>query len=872
MGKGVTSSISTRSKVALVTLISVSVLGSVYYSRYKHNKNSKKKSIELADKKLAATIDDNSLYNDFVACLPSSLSLIDDSADNFLSSIFNSSYSPSDYIPGFIPTSIEELKEQMASLYPNFQNQFETIRDMYNSFWDFLSLEEFRNIVRESIEEDDDPEMHPEIEQDAYVRTGQALSDEEIQFTEARKRKMRAAFAFFIGVDEHEVEIEDIPNIGIASSGGGYRAMVACSGYLHALNETGILDCVMYMAGVSGSTWAMSQFYSPLTDASVDTLKDHLSSRIHTHIANLSNFLTVLNASRHNAKILLHGIVQRYYQQNGSISLVDIFGMLLGGTLLARKVTVAPADKEKSERLMENDAHSYTESIEDPSDLGLKNKEDHTQPGTVHEDDGAEVKPRLLKKNEIKLSMQKDYFQDGSLPMPIYCAVRHEVELASVTKAATVSSKQGVEPCQKVDDEEEDETFEHVQAEDAKSEAEEEEEEESKEDNDNKTEENEDEDEKEDQQKEEAVEEEMNDLYQWFEFTPYDMGSEEINAWIPIWAFGRKFENGKNTERLPEQSLGILMGMFGSAFVASLAHFYQEIRLLLPSSAIEKADEMINSYQASVSTIHPISPASFPNPFYKMSTTVQSKDASQDKEEVLRSESLVESELIGLMDAGMDNNLPFYPLLRQGRDVDIILAIDLSAEIQEAPYFDRAEGYVKRRGIKGWPVGAGWPRKEAEEAHESEKLEADPVKVEHQKKPSTATDSSKQQQQESQKSKYALDTCTVFASSSSETIPSNSDDDDASATTTSYPENVNPITLVYFPLIVNENYDPEFDPQTAEFCSTWNFVYSSEQVNKLHGLGEANVKDNLEKVRKVIKETWKRKRDERLKREDLSRI
>ncbi|OAD02793.1 hypothetical protein MUCCIDRAFT_37692 [Mucor lusitanicus CBS 277.49] len=624
---------------------------------------------------------------------------------------------------------------------------------MYNSFWEFLSLEEFRNIVRESIQEDDDPEMHPEIEQDAHVRTGQALSEEEVQFTEARKQKMRAAFAFFIGVDEHEVEIEDIPNIGIASSGGGYRAMVACSGYLHALNETGILDCVLYMAGVSGSTWAMSQFYSPLTNASVDTLKDHLSSRIHTHIANLSNFLTVLNASRHNAKILLHGVVQRYYQQNGSISLVDIFGMLLGGTLLAKK-------------------------------------------------------PRLLKKNEIKLSMQKDYFQDGSLPMPIYCAVRHEVELASPREA------------------------------------------------DEKTEEEE--------QQQEAVEEEMNDLYQWFEFTPYDMGSEEINAWIPIWAFGRKFENGKNTERLPEQSLGILMGMFGSAFVASLAHFYQEIRLLLPTSAIEKADEMINSYQASVSTIHPISPASFPNPFYKMSTTVQDKDASQDKEEVLRSESLVESELIGLMDAGMDNNLPFYPLLRQGRDVDIILAIDLSADIQEAPYFDRAEGYVKRRGIKGWPVGAGWPRKEEQE--ESEKSDAaDPVKVEHhhQKKPSTTT---------TKKSKYALDTCTVFASSSSETIPSNNDGG-ASTTTTSYPENTNPITLVYFPLIVNENYDPEFDPQTAEFCSTWNFVYSSEQVNKLHGLAEANVKDNLEKVRKVIKETWKRKRDERLKREgDLSRI
>lgn len=291
--------------------------------------------------------------------------------------------------------------------------------------------------------------------------------------------------------------------------------------------------------------------------------------------------------------------------------------------------------------------------------------------------------------------------------------------------------------------------------------------------------------------------------------------------------------------------------MFGSAFVASLAHFYQEIRMLLPTSAIEKADEMIDSYQSSVSTIHPISPASFPNPFYKLATKVQTKDETH--EEILRSESLVESEQIGLMDAGMDNNIPFYPLLRQGRDVDVILSLDLSADIQDTPFFDRAEGYVKRRGINGWPSGAGWPKQDTDNI---------PVVQESNNKSSEKTKESCKPT-----SKYTLNTCTVFESSSSETTPDKNDD---SSTMTTYPENTNPITLIYFPLIVNENYDPEFDPQNAEFCSTWNFVYTSEQVNKLHELAEANVKDNLEKVRKVFKDTWKRKRDERLKRQDLS--
>ncbi|KAG2232770.1 hypothetical protein INT48_001124 [Thamnidium elegans] len=823
----ITKSISTNSKVALATLITVSVLGTVYY-RTRNNNVAKDRSVTAKTKKeLIDKVDNNSLYNDFVAALPDNL-VLDSSADDFLSNLF--SQNTSDYLTSVIPTSFEELKTKLSSLYPSFENQIETIREMYNSFWEFLSLEDFRRIVNESLEEDDDPVLHPEIEHDAYVREGQELSKEEVEFAKVRKLRMKAAFAFFIGVDENEVELEDIPNIGMASSGGGYRAMVSCSGYLNAMSETGILDCVLYMAGVSGSTWAMSQLYSPLTNASVSTLKDHLSSRIHTHIANLSNFLTVLNASRHNAKIILHGVIQRYYQQNGTVSLVDIFGMLLGGTLLSRKITVTAAPDTDDED--DREVHpAYSEFIEDPS-LNDKNAK------TVQEDDGAEVKPRLLKKNEIKLSRQRVYFEDGSLPMPIYCAVRHEIQKAGVTKAETISSKKSEEVVEDIDIEKKDTEEKNTEEKDVENkDIKEEEEEESK---------------KESEGSEaEEEEEESSDLYQWFEFTPYDMGSEEINAWIPIWSFGRKFEAGKSIERLPEQSLGILMGMFGSAFVASLAHFYQEIRMLLPTSAIEKADEMIDSYQSSVSTIHPISPASFPNPFYKLATKVQTKDETH--EEILRSESLVESEQIGLMDAGMDNNIPFYPLLRQGRDVDVILSLDLSADIQDTPFFDRAEGYVKRRGINGWPSGAGWPKQDTDNI---------PVVQESNNKSSEKTKESCKPT-----SKYTLNTCTVFESSSSETTPDKNDD---SSTMTTYPENTNPITLIYFPLIVNENYDPEFDPQNAEFCSTWNFVYTSEQVNKLHELAEANVKDNLEKVRKVFKDTWKRKRDERLKRQDLS--
>lgn len=58
----------------------------------------------------------------------------------------------------------------------------------------------------------------------------------------------------------------------------------------------------------------------------------------------------------------------------------------------------------------------------------------------------------------------------------------------------------------------------------------------------------------------------------------------------------------------------------------------------------------------------------------------------------------------------MSNNLPLYPLLRKGRDVDIIVCFDASADIKQENWLSAVDGYAKQRGIKGWPIGAGWPK------------------------------------------------------------------------------------------------------------------------------------------------------------------
>lgn len=72
----------------------------------------------------------------------------------------------------------------------------------------------------------------------------------------------------------------------------------------------------------------------------------------------------------------------------------------------------------------------------------------------------------------------------------------------------------------------------------------------------------------------------------------------------------------------------------------------------------------------------------------------------------------------------MSNNLPLYPLLRKDRSVDIIVCFDASANIKQENWLSVAEGYATQRGVKGWPVGAGWPRAEDETKTELDAADA----------------------------------------------------------------------------------------------------------------------------------------------------
>ena len=93
--------------------------------------------------------------------------------------------------------------------------------------------------------------------------------------------KETAAFATLIGVDPALIDERDIPTVAVAASGGGLRAAMNTIGALGEFKESGLLDCVTYVAGISGSCWAMGALYSGVAGGTDPRMAaEHLRERI----------------------------------------------------------------------------------------------------------------------------------------------------------------------------------------------------------------------------------------------------------------------------------------------------------------------------------------------------------------------------------------------------------------------------------------------------------------------------------------------------------------------------------------------------------------------------------------------------------------
>lgn len=184
------------------------------------------------------------------------------------------------------------------------------------------------------------------------------------------------------------------------------------------------------------------------------------------------------------------------------------------------------------------------------------------------------------------------------------------------------------------------------------------------------------------------------DPYEWMEFTPFEVGSSFFKSYIPTWAYGRKFKNGVSTNHSPEQSLGYFMGVFGSAFEVNLkdivrmtadnlSYYGHQLPEIL-AKALKKCLQLILASFIGDMRL-------FPSMLSNFTYLYESSPIPSDK-------------TISLVDAGIDFNLPFPPLLRQARNIDIIIVYDASANVAGAADLRSAELYAHRKGLKFPPI------------------------------------------------------------------------------------------------------------------------------------------------------------------------
>ena len=116
------------------------------------------------------------------------------------------------------------------------------------------------------------------------IRSAAKLSPNETSWLQTRHKKTLSAMKDFFGhvkvgdldvnayLNKHANNASNLPNIGIAVSGGGYRALMNGAGAIKAFDSRsnngstsghlgGLLQSATYLSGLSGGSWLLGSIY-----------------------------------------------------------------------------------------------------------------------------------------------------------------------------------------------------------------------------------------------------------------------------------------------------------------------------------------------------------------------------------------------------------------------------------------------------------------------------------------------------------------------------------------------------------------------------------------------------------------------------------
>jgi phospholipase A2 len=308
--------------------------------------------------------------------------------------------------------------------------------------------------------------------------------------------------------------------------------------------------------------------------------------------------------------------------------------------------------------------------------------------------------------------------------------------------------------------------------------------------------------------------------YNWFEFTPFEVGNLSSNFYIPTWGFGRKFLNGKSVGSSPELPLDLYLGIFGSAFTVSPEELVNKMNLkvkviqylhdkfpLISTENLDKILDIQSLFKELENKNVPVQqiisqrfiPALVANPNLGLQGDNQKN--------------------IVLVDGGIDFNLPLPPLLRPERNVDIIFVLDASESVAGGEELKAAEIYAAKNNLKFPKIDYSNIDKSAVNIFGLE--ESDPT----------------------------VPVIIYMPRINALLNMSETEIENAKAKLTK--EDAQLIDKL-------KKFDPEECAQT-NFCSTFNFAYTTEQFDLLSSMTYLNMVINKDKIHDAIKSAFNRK-------------
>jgi len=175
--------------------------------------------------------------------------------------------------------------------------------------------------------------------------------------------------------------------------------------------------------------------------------------------------------------------------------------------------------------------------------------------------------------------------------------------------------------------------------------------------------------------------------YEWFEVNPFITGSDYLGSYIPTSMFDSSFKSGVCVEKFNEKSIGWFLALFGSAYNVSFA----DTLILLAKET--NNDSLLNIFFDVINQFNIYERRFLTSPVYNFSWNLQGSPLKKER-------------LFEVSDAGMAFNLPFPPLFKEGRQVDIIFVCDASTSVfsKGYPELHYAQAYMKRKGLKFPPL------------------------------------------------------------------------------------------------------------------------------------------------------------------------